>query len=166
MTSEEIKQQYSMRDMVSMYGFHPNRAGFISCPFHSGDRSPSLKIYQKDFHCYACGVNGDIFKFVQMMDNCSFKEAFKKLGGAYEQKTDWKREKFKYQLQQKKEKERKELEKKKQRKKDILDDITFQKIFVQCFPVFSDDWCEAVNRLEYDFYILEEMTREGVKLLD
>ena len=44
MTAEEIKQQYSMRDVVEMYGFHPNRAGFISCPFHSGDHSPSMKI--------------------------------------------------------------------------------------------------------------------------
>ena len=38
MTREEIKQQYSMRDIVERYGFKPNRAGFISCPFHSGDR--------------------------------------------------------------------------------------------------------------------------------
>ena len=81
MTVEEIKQQYYMRDVVEMYGFHPNRAGFISCPFHSGDHSPSMKIYPKDFYCHACGENGDIFTFVQKMDDCSFKEAFLKLGG-------------------------------------------------------------------------------------
>lgn len=91
MTAEEIKQQYSMRDVVEMYGFHLNKAGFISCPFHSGDHSPSMKIYQKDFHCHACGANGDIFTFVQRMDNCSFKDAFLKLGGEYEHKTDWQR---------------------------------------------------------------------------
>ena len=100
------------------------------------------------------------------MDNCSFKDAFLKLGGEYEHKTDWQRKKFEYQLQQKKEKERKELERKRQWKREILQDIPMQKLFAKCFPVFSDDWCAAVNRLEYDFYILDEMNREGVKLFD
>ena len=49
MTKDEIKEQYSMRDIVEQYDFHPNRAGFISCPFHSGDRTPSMKIYKKTF---------------------------------------------------------------------------------------------------------------------
>ena len=166
MTSDEIKQKYSMNDVVGMYGFRPNRSGFISCPFHRLDRSPSLKIYQKDFYCHACGANGDIFTFVQMIDNCSFKEAYLKLGGEYEKRSDWKRKKFEYQIQKKKEKERKELESKKQWKREILQDIKMQKLFVKCFPVFSNEWCDSMNRLEYDYYILDEMNREGVKLFD
>lgn len=39
MTKEEIKQQNSMRDVLSRYGMIPNRAGFISCPFHPSDRN-------------------------------------------------------------------------------------------------------------------------------
>ena len=87
-TVSEIKQQYSMREIVERYGFHPNRAGFISCPFQTGDRSPSLKVYKKDFHCHACGANGDIFTFIQRMDNCDFKTAFYSLGGTYQKPTD------------------------------------------------------------------------------
>lgn len=166
MTSDELKQKYSMNDVVGMYGFRPNRSGFISCPFHSCDRSPSLKIYPKDFYCHACGANGDIFTFVQMIDNCSFKEAYLKIGGEYEKRSDWQRKKFEYQIQKKKEKERKELESKKQLKRDILQDIKMQKLFVKCFPVFSNEWCDSMNRLEYDYYILDEMNREGVKLFD
>lgn len=165
MTVEEIKQQYSMRDVVEMYGFHPNRAGFISCPFHK-EKTASMKVYKDSVYCFGCGRSGDIFTFVQQMDGCSFKEAFLKLGGEYEKKSDWQRKKFEYQLQQKKEKERKELERKRQWKREILQDIPMQKLFAKCFPVFSDDWCAAVNRLEYDFYILDEMNREGVKLFD
>lgn len=165
MTVEEIKQQYSMRDVVEMYGFHPNRAGFISCPFHK-EKTASMKVYKDSVYCFGCGRSGDIFTFVQQMDGCSFKEAYLKLGGEYEHKTDWQRKKFEYQLQQKKEKERKELERKRQWKREILQDIPMQKLFAKCFPVFSDDWCAAVNRLEYDFYILDEMNREGVKLFD
>lgn len=166
MTVEEIKQQYSMRDVIGMYGMKANKAGFTSCPFHGHDKHPSMKIYPKDYHCYTCGANGDVFTFVQDMEHCTFKEAYLKLGGVYEQKTDWQKKKFEYQLQQKKEKERKKLERKRQWKKEILQDIPMQKLFAKCFPVFSDDWCAAVNRLEYDFYILDEMDREGVKLFD
>lgn len=83
MTVEEIKDTYSMRDVVERYGFQPSRRGFISCPFHEGDRQGSLKVYNRDFHCHACGANGDIFSFVQMMDNVGFKEAFIELGGDY-----------------------------------------------------------------------------------
>ena len=165
MTTDEIKQSVSMREVVEQYGYHPNRAGFISCPFHK-EKTASMKVYKDSVYCFGCGRSGDIFTFVQQMDGCSFKEAYLKLGGEYEKKSDWQRKKFQYQLQQKKEKERKELERKRQWKREILQDIPMQKLFAKCFPVFSDDWCAAVNRLEYDFYILDEMNREGVKLFD
>ena len=85
MTKEELKQRYSMKEIVEQYGFRPNRAGFICCPFHTGDRDASLKIYEKDFHCFGCGANRDIFDFVQGMDGVSFREAFLSLGGTYRQ---------------------------------------------------------------------------------
>ena len=46
MNREEIKHSYSMREIAERYGFHVNRAGFIHCPFHKGDKGASLKIYQ------------------------------------------------------------------------------------------------------------------------
>lgn len=55
MDKETIKQQYSMRDVLSRYGMVPNRAGFINCPFHPKDRTASMKIYKdrnpKKFCC-------------------------------------------------------------------------------------------------------------------
>ena len=165
MTAEEIKEQYDMPYVLNMYGINPDRKGFIRCIFHK-EKTASMKVYKDSVYCFGCGRSGDIFTFVQQMDGCSFKEAYLKLGGEYEHKTDWQRKKFEYQLQQKKEKERKELERKRQWKREILQDIPMQKLLAKCFPVFSDDWCAAVNRLEYDFYILDEMNREGVKLFD
>ena len=85
MTSEEIKQTYSMRDILNKCGLpQPNRSGFIQCPFHKGDREASMKIYDKDFNCFGCGANGDIFTFVEMFYGISFKEAFRMLGGGYD----------------------------------------------------------------------------------
>lgn len=84
MTSEEIKSLYSMRDILQLCGLAPpNRAGFIRCPFHKGDREASLRVYEKDYHCFACGANGDIFTFLQSYYKITFKDAFLKLGGIY-----------------------------------------------------------------------------------
>lgn len=76
MTKEEIKQQNSMRDVLSRYGMVPNRAGFINCPFHPKDRTASMKIYKDSYYCFGCGATGDIFTFVQNMDNCDFKTLY------------------------------------------------------------------------------------------
>ena len=85
MTREEIKQAYSMKDILVKCGLpEPNRAGFIKCPFHKGDHEASMKIYDKDFHCFGCGANGDIFTFTEKFYGISFKDAFLMLGGEYE----------------------------------------------------------------------------------
>ena len=160
MTTDEIKQSVSMREVVEMYGYHPNRAGFISCPFHQGDRTPSMKIYPKDFHCHACGKNGDVFSFVQGMENCDFKTAFKALGGSYECKSDYQRNLYHYHLQKRKESELKRRQREEQERIDIINEIPLQKLFKQLSPVFSDDWCDAVNRLEYLFIRLDYLTEK------
>lgn len=85
MTREEIKQAYSMKDILVKCGLpEPNRAGFIKCPFHKGDHEASMKVYDKNFHCFGCGANGDIFTFTERFYGISFKDAFLMLGGEYE----------------------------------------------------------------------------------
>lgn len=160
MTTDEIKQSVSMKEVVERYGYHPNRAGFISCPFHNGDRTPSMKIYKDSYNCFGCGANGDIFSFVMGMENCDFKTAYKALGGSYRQQSDHQRNLYHYHLQKRKEDEIKRLQRIEQEKKEVTEEIRMQKLFKKLSPVFSDDWCEAVNRLEYLFYKLEYLTEK------
>ncbi len=87
MTKEEILETTSMREIAERYGFTPSRANFISCPFHRGDRTPSMKLYKNSFHCFACGAGGDLFTFIQRMDDVSFKDAFVALGGTFKKQT-------------------------------------------------------------------------------
>lgn len=87
MTKEELKNTYSMKDVIGKYGLFPNRAGFVSCPFHYGDHTASLKIYKDSFYCFGCGASGDIFDFVMRMERCDFKTAFGILGGTYQKPT-------------------------------------------------------------------------------
>lgn len=159
MTVDEIKATYSMRNIVERYGFHLNRAGFISCPFHTGDRSPSLKIYQKDFHCHACGANGDIFTFVQKMDNCDFKTAFYSLGGIYQKATDNSKIAL-YRLQKAKEKRERE-EQKAKRDKAANDTLIHasRELMRQSNPL-SDAWWYYMDI--YYMAIIKDINMEGV----
>jgi DNA primase len=54
------------------------------CPFH-GEKTPSFTV-DKDkgfFHCFGCGVGGDVFKFVELQDKVSFAEALRTLAGRF-----------------------------------------------------------------------------------
>ena len=136
-----------MADIVQRYGFQPNRAGFIHCPFHRGDKGASMKVYQKDAHCFGCGWNGDGIDFVAKMDGLSFKEAFLALGGTYEHedKADVRR-KIKQAERRRLEKEAREAERKRQRDAAARY-ISALRNGIECFPVFSDEWCFCQNEL-------------------
>jgi DNA primase len=85
MTTEEIKDHTSMIDVLNRYGIQPNKAGFIRCPFHA-EHTASCKIYPDSFYCFGCHASGDIFTFIQKMENCGFKRAYEILGGTYDGK--------------------------------------------------------------------------------
>src|SRR4051795_8910204 len=46
------------------------------CPFHK-EKTPSFSVHatKQFFHCFGCGASGDIFSFVQKIENITFPEA-------------------------------------------------------------------------------------------
>jgi DNA primase len=46
------------------------------CPFH-GEKTPSFSVHatRQFFHCFGCGASGDVFTFVQKIENITFPEA-------------------------------------------------------------------------------------------
>lgn len=151
MNKETIKQQNSMRDVLSRYGMVPNRAGFVRCPFHPKDRTASMKIYKDSYYCFGCGATGDIFTFVQNMDNCDFKTAFNMLGGTY-QKPDFSSRMAIYHAQKQKEMREKAERKKKEELQECLSDIDFYRSVLGRVRPLSDGWCEAWNKLQLALY--------------
>ena len=151
MTKEELKQQYSMRDITERYGLYPDRKGFIHCPFHKGDNYASMKIYEKYFHCFGFGANGDIFSFVQMMENINFKEAFQSLGGTYEKPT------FSSKLAIYRSKKRRETKKKEENRKQEQRLLNAEKIDIYRNAMrhsepLSNVWCDCYNALQKELY--------------
>jgi len=150
MTSEEIKQAYSMSDILERYGLRPNRSGFIQCPFHQGDRTASLKIYKDSFYCYGCGEHGDVFKFVMLMDGVSFKDAFLSLGGEY-QKPESRREEIHRKrdlllAKQQREREARKREEKRKRMIICADEALLFRSLSRAWKPFSDQWCECIEK--------------------
>lgn len=77
---EIIKNSLSMQDVSEWYGYIPNHAGFIHCPFHD-EKTASMKIYSGDrgYYCYGCGESGDVISFVQHLFDLSFKDTLRKI---------------------------------------------------------------------------------------
>lgn len=75
-----IKDSINLRDAVIKYGFEPNRAGFICCPFHH-EKTPSLKIYSngRGWTCFGCHAGGTLIDFVSKLFELSITETIARI---------------------------------------------------------------------------------------
>lgn len=81
-TLELIRESVDIVDIVNQY-LSLKKVGenyTALCPFHS-ERTPSFYVSRKKqiFHCFGCGVGGNVFTFLQKIEGISFFEAVKKL---------------------------------------------------------------------------------------
>jgi len=80
---QEIRERTDIVQVVSSYlplkRSGANHQGL--CPFHS-EKSPSFNVNstRQIFHCFGCGVGGNVFSFLMRMEGLSFPEAVRRLG--------------------------------------------------------------------------------------
>ena len=78
--AEKVKQQADIVRVVGEYvRLKKSGQNFTGlCPFHA-EKSPSFAVHptKQIYHCFGCGVGGDVFKFVMEMEKCSFPEAIR-----------------------------------------------------------------------------------------
>ena len=76
---ETLKQQADIVRIVGDY-VKLKKAGAQNfsglCPFHA-EKTPSFSVHatRQFFHCFGCGQSGDVFTFVQKVENITFPEA-------------------------------------------------------------------------------------------
>lgn len=78
---EVVKLNITARQAAEAYGFRPNRSSMICCPFHA-DRNPSMKVDFR-FHCFGCGVDGDVIDFTAKLFQLSLRQAAEKLASDF-----------------------------------------------------------------------------------
>lgn len=154
MTLEEIKDTYSMMDILNRLNIKVNR-GFINCPLHSGDRTASLKVYPKSFYCFGCGKGGDIINFVEEYFGSNFTEACEWISGENLNKMG-KRALVVARIK-KKAKEEKQDKIKKQLSEMQIGPLW--QAYLMAEP-FSDTWTEAYNNWQLQVYKQETLMNE------
>ena len=147
MTLQEIKQQYRMIDVLNKYAIKVNRGGFICCPFHN-EKTPSMKIYERNFYCFGCGVHGDVLDFEQKYNNMDFQTAFKMLGGNTEGLSIGQKMAM-YKAQKKRETEKNKKQREIQRNEEDEMIAKRYKIMLKNAEKLSDNWAAAYNKLQY-----------------
>lgn len=79
---EEVKQSNDIVDTIKQY-INLKRSGrnyFGLCPFHN-EKSPSFSVSpdKQIFHCFGCGVGGNVITFISKIEGIGFKEAIEVL---------------------------------------------------------------------------------------
>lgn len=79
---EEIKAKLNIADVISEY-VQLKRVGAnfrARCPFHQ-EKTPSFYVTpsRQIWHCFGCGLGGDVISFVQQIESLEFTEALERL---------------------------------------------------------------------------------------
>ncbi|BCN32242.1 DNA primase [Anaeromicropila herbilytica] len=79
---EEIRQKNDIVDVISTYvKLQKKGANHMGlCPFHN-EKSPSFSVSgsKQMYHCFGCGVSGNVYTFIMEYENYTFVESLKHL---------------------------------------------------------------------------------------
>lgn len=83
---DEIRDTANIVEVVSNY-VNLQQAGNLFkglCPFHA-EKTPSFTVNpeKRIFHCFGCGVGGNVFRFLMLQKSISFPEAVRELADRY-----------------------------------------------------------------------------------
>ena len=84
---DDLKSHADIVQVVQERGVQLRRSGTAwkgLCPFH-GEKTPSFQVHGERgfFHCFGCGVGGDVIKFIELFDKVAFPEAVRQLAGRF-----------------------------------------------------------------------------------
>lgn len=79
-TKDELKQRLPIAYVASRLGVRLTAASQGYCPFHNDVSDPSFGVYLNErgderWHCFPCGLDGDVFDLISQLHGCTFPEA-------------------------------------------------------------------------------------------
>lgn len=81
-TINDIRSKVNIVELISEYVPLTKKGQYYwgICPFHN-DKNPSMSVDEKrqTYTCWSCHNSGNVFNFVEQIENISFREALKKL---------------------------------------------------------------------------------------
>ncbi len=82
-TINDIRSKIDIVDLISEYVPLTKKGQYYwgVCPFHN-DKNPSMSVDPKrqTYNCWSCHNSGNVFNFIEQIENIDFKEALKFLG--------------------------------------------------------------------------------------
>ena len=77
---QELKSRTDIADVISSYvNLKKTGRNLVGlCPFHN-EKTPSFSVSQENgfFHCFGCGVGGDVITFIKRIENLDYVDAIK-----------------------------------------------------------------------------------------
>ena len=80
---EKVREATDLTDVARDYGDVKNAGPGkvkMNCPLpNHTEKTPSHYVQKEFFKCFGCGEGGDIFKFVELLENCDFNDQVRRL---------------------------------------------------------------------------------------
>ena len=173
--ADQVKSLVTIQEVAERYGFQPNRAGYICCPFHN-EKTASLKLYdgQRGFHCFGCGAGGTVIDFVMKLFDIPFRQAILRINADFALGLTWDKpdpavRSAILEARRREARRKAELERLEEKHLKLSAEHRYWWDVLKCFPPTREEWeagcihplyAEAVKKQPYLEYLLDELEAE------
>lgn len=79
---DTIKELVSVPQAAERYGLNVTHGNMCRCLFHD-EKTPSMKLYEKNYHCFGCGAHGDVIALAANLLDVTMLEAAKRINADF-----------------------------------------------------------------------------------
>lgn len=172
--ADHVKSLVTIREVAEHYGFYPNRAGYICCPFHN-EKTASLKLYPdgRGWYCFGCHAGGTVIDFVMKLFDIPFRQAILRINADFALGLTWDKpdpavRSAVLEARRREAQRKEELERLEEKHRELAAEHCYWWEVLKYFtPVRDGDsvyihplYAEAVKKQPYLEYLLDELEEE------
>lgn len=172
--ADQVKSLVTIREVAEHYGFYPNRAGYICCPFHR-EKTASLKLYPdgRGWCCFGCHAGGTVIDFVMKLFDIPFRQAILRINADFALGLTWDKpdpavRSAILEARRREARRKAKLEQLEERHRELAAEHCYWWDVLRYFTPFRDGdsvyihplYVEAVKKQPYLEYLLDELEEE------